>query len=59
MKPTIRQHEIDLEIKAHQKASDRAYKEAKKATAVVNKVLAENHFYFTLMLNVGDKRKKL
>lgn len=53
-----RQEQIDLEIKAYKKASSKAYKEAKKATALINKVMAENHFYFTLMLNVGDKRKK-
>ena len=53
-----RQDEIDKEIQAFKKDSAKAYKEAKKATALINKVMAENHFYFTLMLSVGDKRKK-
>lgn len=53
-----RQTEIDQEIKAYKARSTKAYKEAKKATALINKVMEENHFYFTLVLNVGDKRKK-
>ena len=53
-----RQSEIDKEIQAHKGASDKAFKNAKKATAMFNKVMAENHFYFTLMLHTSDKRKK-
>lgn len=49
---------IEIEIKAHKSASNKAYKAAKKAVAVVNKIMSENHFNLAVVLTVGDKRKK-
>lgn len=54
-----RQGDIDIEVQTHKEASDKAFNDAKKATALVNKIMSEDRFHLTLLLTVGDKRKKI